>query len=341
MSRRVTSDEATQPTSEARSGAVAIVGRPNVGKSTFLNAALAVELAITSKTPQTTRTTLLGVVRREVDGAPAEIRLLDTPGLHEFTDTALNRRMNLAARGASAEADLVVLMVGVPSAAPSRSLAPHPADIAIAKELAGPVLLVLNKIDRIKDKSRLLGLIEAWSKVRPFEAIVPVSALSDDGVGIVLDEIARRLPVAPHAFSEDDLTDRPLRYFAAEYVREQILRRAHEEVPHATSVTIDVFEESAERAHISATIHVERLGQKKIVIGAGGSMLKQIGTEARRRIAELLGKPVHLELFVRETPGWRDSPALLEEMGYAEVAEPRGAQRAPQKQKKSKPRRRS
>lgn len=333
--RAVPSHEPNQPVPSTRSGAVAIVGRPNVGKSTFLNAALSVELAVTSKTPQTTRTTLLGVVRREVDGVTCELRLLDTPGLHDASRTALNKRMNRVARAATADADVVVLMASVPPKETSRPLTPHSGDLAIAKELdpKAKVILVVNKIDRVKEKARLLDLLAQWSRVRDFESIVPISALTEDGVNLVLDEVARRLPEGRLEFEADDITDRPTRYFAAEYIREQVLKRSWEEVPHATTVSIDAFEENEKNARISATIHVERLGQKKILVGQKGSMLKEIGHDARMRMAELLGKPVHLELFVRETPNWRDNPQLLEELGYGEGKEPKAARPAKQKRK--------
>ncbi len=323
--RRKKRDEADRekvPARAPRAGDVAIVGRPNVGKSTFLNAALAVDLAITSKTPQTTRTTLLGIIHREVEGAAVELRLVDTPGIHEAHGkaTALNQRMNRLARASFADTDVVVLMTDFD--ATRKVLAPHPADVALAKQLPADarVVLVVNKVDRIKDKARLLTLLEAFARVRAFESIVPISALRDDGVDRVLDEVGKLLPEAEHRHGEDDLTDKPMRFFAAEFVREQVLRRAREEVPHATAVTVESFEETARSARIQATIHVEKLGQKKILVGEHGSMLKSIGTEARLKIAELLGKPVHLELFVRETPNWRDRPTMLDEIGIEEPA---------------------
>jgi len=177
-----------------------------------------------------------------------------------------------------------------------------------------------HRVDRVHDKGLVLPLIEALSKVRSFAAIVPISALRDDGVSRVLDEVAALCPERPWRYAPDDLTDRPIRFFAAEYVREQILAATEAEVPHAVAVTIDRFVEPAEgtsdAVHIDATICVERPGQKRILIGTGGEMLKRVGTAARMRIQELTGRKVNLKLWVRVLPAWRQSPAQLEELGY-------------------------
>ncbi len=311
---------ALEPSGLSRSGTVALIGRPNVGKSTLLNAALGASLAIVSRTAQTTRNTLLGVIHRVLEtGDAAEILLLDTPGLHEGK-TALNRRMNGAAQAAASNTEVVVFICDVPPK-PKGELRPHRHDIELLKAVGerSKIILVVNKIDTLRDKASMLGLIEKLSHVRPFDAIVPVSALRNDGIDVVLEEAGKLLPEGPHGYAEDDMTDRPMRFFAAEYVREQVLERAREEVPHATAVSIDVFEERNNRTNISATVHVERAGQKKILIGEGGSMLRAIGENARKRISELLGMPVHLELFVRETPSWRDNPGLLGELGYEDA----------------------
>jgi GTP-binding protein Era len=305
---------------DTRSGTVAIVGRPNVGKSTFLNAALGVPLAIVSRTPQTTRDALLGVVHRRIDdGDDAELLLLDTPGLHKGKD-ALDRHMNRAARGAARGADVVVFLTDLPREGGAAPLRPHAGDVALLADLGEgvPTVLVVNKVDRLRDKSALLPLLEALAKLRPFAAIVPISALEEDGVDRVLVEVAKLLPRAPHRYGPDELTDRPSRFFASEYVREQILLRARQEVPHAVAVSVDAFEEVPGGFRVAATIHVDRPGHKKILVGARGAMLKQIGTEARKRLAALVGQKVHLELFVRVTPGWRERPELLGELGYAE-----------------------
>ncbi|XYH94472.1 GTPase Era [Sorangium sp. So ce1128] len=322
---RRTEEEETDAPLPRRSGRVALVGRPNVGKSTLLNAALGHPLAIVSPMPQTTRDAILGVVHH----GPAEIALLDTPGLHR-PRTELGRVMNQAAREAARSADVIVFVTEAPDPArlPRRvkegedgpPLAPHPGDLTLLADLGSeaPVVFVLNKVDRMRDKALLLPLLDAFAKLREFAAIVPISALREDGVQRVLDEVAKLCPERDWGFAPDELTDRPTRFFAAEYVREQILRATKAEVPHASAVQIERYVEptGGGALHIDATIHVERPGQKKILIGAGAEQLKRIGTEARLRIEELVGRQVNLKLWVRVTPEWRESPQRLEELGY-------------------------
>ncbi|MFT3769208.1 MAG: GTPase Era [Minicystis sp.] len=310
-------------TAAPRSGTVALIGRPNVGKSTLLNAALEQPLAIVSPTPQTTRDAILGVAHR----GSAEIALLDTPGLHR-PRSELGRVMNQTAREAARAADIVVFITEMPDHPKKRAdgtvppLRPHPGDLTLLADIAAdkPTILVVNKVDRYHDKARVLPLIEAFAKVRAFAAVVPISALKEDGVLQVLDEIAALCPERAWRYAPDNLTDRPVRFFAAEYVREQILRATEAEVPHAAAVTVDRFVEPAEgtrgAVHIDATICVERPGQKRILIGTGGEMLKRIGTDARMRIQELTGRKVNLKLWVRVAPSWRQSTAQLEELGY-------------------------
>jgi GTP-binding protein Era len=305
-----------------RSGTVALVGRPNVGKSTLLNAALEQPLAIVSSTPQTTRDAILGVVRH----GSAEIAILDTPGLHHARNE-LGRVMNRRARDAARDADVVVFVTDVPEAkkgmpkgAEPPPITPHRGDVALLRDIGQDqrTILVVNKIDRIRRKTDLFPLLEGLGKLRNFEAVVPISARKTDGVQRVLDEIVKLLPEGAPRFGEDDLTDRPVKFFAAEYVREQILRATAEEVPHSVAVVIDRFHEptTSEACFIDATIHVERPGQKKILVGAGASMLKHIGTNARLRIEELIGRKVMLKLWVSVTPDWRESRQQLDELGY-------------------------
>ena len=299
---------------EFRSGAVAIVGRPNVGKSTLMNAALDQPLAIVSSTPQTTRDELLGVVHYK----NVEMAFLDTPGLH-LPRTELGKRMNASAREATRKADVVLFVAEVPLSRSAAALAPHPGDRVLLQGLTtdAPVVLVLNKVDRIRDKSRLLPLIEAFSKLRTFASITPVSLLKNTEVSRILDEVARLCPLGQWRFGDDDITDKPLRYFAREYVREQILRSTQAEVPHASAVSIDKFDETPKGdLSIDATIHVERSGQKKILVGKGAEMLKNIGISARKRLEELAGCKVHMRLWVRVTPTWRMNPSTLDELGY-------------------------
>lgn len=205
----------------------------------------------------------------------------------------------------------------------SRHRIVHPGDTTLLSDLPPgiPVLLVLNKVDRAHDKAALLPILDAYSKLHDFASIVPISARRTDGVSRVLDEVAKLCPEGAWRFSEDDITDKPTRFFASEYVREQILRATEAEVPHAAAVSIDGYLETPNGGvvHIDATIHVERPGQKKILIGRGAEMLKNIGTQARMRIQELVGRQVNLKLWVRVTPAWRQSSAKLEELGYTKA----------------------
>ena len=317
-------------TGAGRAGTVALVGRSNVGKSTLLNAALALPLAIVSHKPQTTRDRLLGIVRHR----GAEIGILDTPGLHR-AETRLGKEMNRTARAATREADVVVFVTAVPRPDP-KGPKPHPADQKLMAEIAAdvPVILAINKIDLLKDKRLLLPLMAAYAESHQLAAVVPISALREDGIALVLDEVVKLLPEGAARHGEDDLTDRPLRWFAAEYVREAILEATAQEVPHATAVTVDRFEEPIAGmegvVEIAATIHVERDGQKRIVIGEGGQVLKRVGIAARMRIEELLERQVHLALWVRVTKDWRERPdqladfGLLAEAGNEAGRRPRG-----------------
>jgi GTP-binding protein Era len=309
--------EAPVPDGPPRSGTVAIVGRSNVGKSTLLNAALEMPLAIVSPTPQTTRDALLGVVRH----GTAEVALLDTPGIFE-AETALDRAMNRAADDAIEGADVVVFVTAVSKTATQNddALRPNKRDLELLRALpaSAKVVLAVNKIDLVRDKRRMLPMLSALGEARTIEAVVPISALREDGVRRVLDEVAKLLPEGEPRYGEDDVTDRPARFFAREYVREQILLATHEEVPHSVAVTIDAWTDGvgSRATRVAATIHVERSGQKKILVGTGGSMLTRIGSSARARLAELVGGPVHLELFVRVTENWRNAPTKLGDMGY-------------------------
>jgi GTP-binding protein Era len=293
---------------EHRSGTVAIVGRPNVGKSTLLNAALGQALAIVSPVPQTTRNRILGVVRRP----GAEIALLDTPGIHK-PYSRLGRTLNRTAREATGDADAVLY---VTTGGPNATV--HPGDRTLLADVGEgvPTVLVLNQVDRVKDKSVLLPLLAELGTLRDFAAVIPISALRDDGVDLVLDEVAKVLPSGPARYDDDMLTDRPVRFFAGEFVREQVLLSTREEIPHAVAVEVTAFEEKKTAVVIEATLHVEREGQKKILIGRGGEKLKAIGTAARGRIEALLEKKVHLTLFVRVTEGWTESESALADLGY-------------------------
>ena len=300
-----------------RFGKVAIVGRANVGKSTFLNSALGEDLAIVSALPQTTRDALLGVLER----GEAQLGFVDTPGLAR-PKNELGRRMNAAALEAARAADVLVFMTDVSALA--REPRPLPEIEAEDRELAArlppgtPCVLVLNKVDRLGNKARLLPLIDAFRKIRDFEAIVPASMLDPGAVETVLTEIEKLLPEGPPGYAKDTLTDRSFGFFVREFVREQVLGLARKEVPHAVAVSIEHLHDTPRGLIARATLHVDKPGQRTILVGRGGENIKRIGIGARRRLEELYGRPVVLELFVRVTPRWRDSNRLLAEIGYEE-----------------------
>jgi GTP-binding protein Era len=298
-----------------RAGLVALVGRPNVGKSTLLNQLVGEPLAITSRHPQTTREPVRGVLTR----GDTQYVLVDTPGLHE-PKTRLGQRMNGASRHAARGADVVVLLAE--AVRDPASLARFEADVAVADEIDAVgsgrrvTVLAITKIDRVEDKAALLPLIAATAERRNFAAVVPLSARRADGTDVLLDVVRDLLPEQPFPFDADTLTDQPTRFFVAELVREQILGRVTQEVPHGVAVVIDAFEEEGKVVRILASVHVAREAHKKILVGAGGRMVKAIGTAARLKVEKLLGRRVHLELHVRATPGWMDDEARLRELGF-------------------------
>ena len=304
-----------KPPTTTRAGHVALVGRPNVGKSTLLNALVREPLAITSPRPQTTREPVRGIVTE----GDTQYLFVDTPGVHT-PRSRLGRWMNDAALHAARSSDLVVLLVEAPDDASAHGatvLGPHPGDAALASELTLlPTVLAINKIDRTRDKSALLPLIAALAALRPFEATVPICARNGDGLDRLLSEIAPRLPVQPFLYSPDELSDQPERFFVAELVREQIVTHLREEVPHGVAVTIEAFQRTQRAVKIRASVHVARVSHKKIVIGAHGAMLKAIGSAARVRIERLLGMHVRLDLWVRESPDWMNDEARMRELGY-------------------------
>jgi GTP-binding protein Era len=293
------------------SGFVSIVGRPNSGKSTLLNALTGMKLAIVAPKPQTTRTTVQGVVNLP----NAQIVFLDTPGIHK-PDTLLNRRMQEAVRAALNERDLLLLVADA-------TLPFSHEDEEAVRMIAGaktPTLLALNKIDRLKDKSVLLEQIDRYRSLHEFSAYIPISALTGEGLDVLRQEILRRLPPGPAFFPPDYVTDQPERFLAAELIREKILHHSRQEVPHAVAVAIDQWEESDNLISIHATIYVERDGQKAILIGKGGSMMKKIGTEARLEMEHLLGRKVFLQLFVKVRPHWRQDARFLDALDWHSMA---------------------
>jgi GTPase len=298
------------PLAAPRAGRVALVGRPNVGKSTLLNTLLGEPIAIVSLHPQTTRDTVRGVLT----AGDTQCVFVDTPGLHE-PRTRLGQWMNETARQAAREADVLVLLVEAPR--DGQAPRPHPADLALAAELPElPTVLAINKVDRLKDKSQLLPLIAAFSERHAVLATVPVSAKRASGTDRLLHEVRALLPEQPFLFEPDTLSDQPERFFVAEFVREQILRQTRQEVPHGVAVVVERFDESGKTPHIEVAVHVAREAHKKILVGAQGQMLKRIGMAARARVEQMLGRRVHLQLWVRATPNWMDDPARLQDLGY-------------------------
>lgn len=292
-----------------RSGFVSIVGRPNAGKSTLLNQLLGTKLAIVADKPQTTRTAIQGVLTLPA----AQVVFLDTPGIHQ-PKNLLHKRMLEVIRQALEGRDLLLFVVDATS-----RFSPHDEEaLRWIEEVKTPAILVLNKIDAMENRTAVLGLIEAYKAKREFDEYVPVSALRGD-LGPLRQLILDRMPEGPRYFPEDHLTDLPEKFLAAELVREKILHATREEVPHSVAVAVDVWKEEPRAkggvlTRISATIHVERPGQKAILIGERGSMLKKIGTEARTEIEQLLDRKVFLELFVRLTPDWRQRAQFLNEL---------------------------
>jgi GTP-binding protein Era len=297
-----------------RFGTVAVVGRSNVGKSTFLNQAIGEDLAIVSPRPQTTRDILLGICH--LPGA--QIAFLDTPGLHRPRNE-LGRRMNLVAWEAARAADALVVMTEASSLSRASDVTLDPQDRELVAQVRSrqPALVVINKVDTLRDKSRLLPLLHAWAAAFPGRVLIPGSMLDRADVEQVLGELVPLLPEGSAQYQADDLTDRPTSFFVREYIREQVLLAAQGEVPHAVAVSLDELADRGSLLVAKATIHVEKVGQRKILIGRGGQSIRELGRSARERLESLLGRKVYLELFVRVSPRWRDAPRQLGEFGYA------------------------
>ena len=296
------------------SGFVCILGRPNAGKSTLLNALAGQKLAIVSPKPQTTRNRVLGVVHipKEKNKTGAQIVLIDTPGLHR-PDNSLGKKMMAEVREAMDGCELALVIVD----------AARPKDededfvLQLVKKTQTPAMLLLNKIDLLRgEKLKLLPLIERYGKLKLFREIIPISARKSEGLTLLIEKLARAMPNGPKYFADDQITDQPLRFMAAELIREQVLLQTTEEVPHQTTVVLEQFEERKKLVRIAAVIYCEREGQKRILIGRQGQMLKQIGTEARLEIERMLGTKVFLELFVKVRPNWRQSRGFVEELDW-------------------------
>ena len=295
-----------------RSGFVSIVGRPNAGKSTLLNALVGEKLAIVTRKPQTTRNRIQGFVNVERRGKrPAgQVVLIDTPGVHKPINS-LNRRMMKEVYDALEGCDLLLLIVD----ATAKLGTGDKFVVDIVKKSGQQTFLLLNKIDKL-NKQELLPLIAQYKDLHQFAEVIPISAMKGEGLDKLLDAVIQALPEGPRYFAKDQVTDQPERFLAAELIREQVLLITEQEVPYATTVLIDQYQENAKLTRIAATIYCEREGQKAILIGKQGSTLKKIGTAARLQIERLLNSKVFLELFIKVRPGWRDSRQFIEETDW-------------------------
>jgi len=289
-----------------RSGFVAVVGRPNAGKSTLVNRLVGQKIAIVTSKPQTTRNRIQGIVTK----AQGQIVFIDTPGLHE-AESALGRQMMQEVAAALEGIDVLLLMVD------ASRMPLHADDLLLekAKRFRGKTILALNKVDRLP-KPKLLPLIEAFAKSFEFAAILPTSALKGDGCEELLDEIMKRLPEGEPYFPKDQVTDQPERFLAAEIIREKAIQVMYHEVPYALAVVVEKYEESPKLLRIEAVMNVERDSQKKILIGHKGEMLKKIGTEARKDLESILASKIYLGLFVKVAPDWRENPQKVRELDW-------------------------
>jgi len=287
-------------------GHVAIIGRPNVGKSTLLNKFLGVHLAATANKPQTTRNRILGIL----GGDDIQIIFVDTPGIHRQEKRLLNKKLNRAAYASIYGNDLVLLVVEA-----GRWTAEDDLVVNKLHDVKAPVLLVINKQDALDNKEALLPYIKQVSQHYDFAGVVPVSAFDDKSVDYLLERIVAYIPEADFLYPESSITDRPMQFHSAELVREQLIQSLEQELPHAVAVQVERYEDTGKRIEVHALIIVERDGQKKIVIGKNGQVLKKVGTIARKKIAALVDKPVHLELWVKVKQGWQDNEQLLSQFG--------------------------
>jgi GTPase len=294
------------PKPAQRAGFVAIIGRPNAGKSTLLNRFVGQKVAIVTSKPQTTRNRIQGIVSRP----EGQIVFIDTPGLHE-ADSALGRHMMHEVAAALEGIDVLLLVVDASRAEPQTDALL----LEKAKRFQGKTILALSKVDRLA-KPKLLPMIDTLQKAFEYSAIVPISALKGTGCDDLMKEIVRHLPEGQPYFPEDQVTDQPERFLAAEIIREKAIQAMYHEVPYALAVFVDKFEETPKLLRIAATLHVERDSQKKILIGHKGEMLKKIGTQARKDLEELLGAKIFLQTYVKVVPGWREDPQKVRELDW-------------------------
>jgi GTPase len=289
-----------------RSGFVVVVGRPNAGKSTLVNALVGRKVAIVSPRPQTTRNRIQGILNRD----DAQIVLIDTPGIHQ-PKNVLSRQMMDEAQHALEGVDVLSLIVD----ASAEFGAGDQFSLEWVRRFHGPIFLLLNKVDRVR-KQLLLPLIERYTGLYDFAEVFPISALTGEGCPALVDGWLARLPESPPYFPPDQFTDQPERFLAAELIREKAILATREEVPHAIAVLVDSFEEKKELVKIRATLYVEREGQKGILIGKRGETMKKIGTQARKDIESILGTHIFLELFVKVQPNWRQNSVLVRQLDW-------------------------
>lgn len=304
------------PAETQRAGFVTVLGRPNVGKSTFINQVLGTKLSAVTPRPQTTRNRILGI--HDMPGA--QLVFIDTPGIHQ-PKKALNRSMVDAAWATIADADAGLLLVEAHTLPPEASFAPGKANEAIVERIVAhqlPCVLGINKIDLVPPP-HLLPIIDGYSKIYDWAAIVPLCATSGEGVRQIVEALVPLLPEGPRLFPEDQLSDRAQRFFVAELIREQIFLMTRDEVPYGCAVTVDRFREPARaelRLEIGATVHVEQERHKAILVGKGGQRIRELGIRSRAALEEFLGRGVILELFVKVRPGWSDDPRAVSELGH-------------------------
>ena len=301
-----------------KSGFVSILGRPNAGKSTLLNALVGQKVAIVADKPQTTRTAIQGVLTTP----EAQIVFIDTPGIHK-SDSAINKRMMDAVRASLEERDLFIYLVDATmpfGSGDEKALSILRRSKSNEAESLPPVIIALNKIDALKAKHELMPLLEEYQKRYDFETYLPISAATGEGLDQLRDEVMRLLPEGPEYFPPDHYTDQPARFLAAELIREKILLATRQEVPHSVTVIIEKWEELPRLVRIFATIVVERDGQKAIVIGSKGAMLKQIGTQARQEMEALFDTHIYLDLHVKVETAWREKAAYLNTVDWRTMA---------------------
>ena len=292
-------------------GTVSIIGLPNAGKSTLLNALAGMKLAIVSSKPQTTRTSVQGVLTEAEFG---QIVFVDTPGIHK-SDSVFNQRMMRTVRASLANLDAVVYVVDA-----RREIDDEQRQaMDVLQNVEVPVILALNKIDKITKKEKLIELLSAYHQIREFTAYIPISAAHGDQVDVLKNEIFKHLPEGEPIFPEDHVTDQPSRFIAAEMIREKLLDSTEQEVPHSVAVFVEKWEETPKIIRVMATIFVEKEGQKAIVIGQGGAMIKKIGTEARLELEKFFEQKFYLELFVKVRPNWRENIEFLNELDWRKM----------------------